>query len=182
MHRHGYQGKKFGRERDQRLALIRGLARSLIMEESIVTTLPKAKEAKRFTEKIISKAGSKDLANRRRIMALLNSKTAANRLIDEIAPKLGKRSSGFLTVKAESGRRGDDAVMARLSFVDDLKSTAKESVKTESTKKKTVEPKAQAVKPAKEAAAPIAEGQRQSSAKPQSVAQAPKRTGFRGNR
>jgi large subunit ribosomal protein L17 len=51
MHRHGYKGRKFGRERDQRRALIKGLATSLVMEEKIETTLPKAKELTRYIEK-----------------------------------------------------------------------------------------------------------------------------------
>lgn len=50
MHRHGYKGRKFGRETDQRRALIRGLATSLVMEEKIETTLPKAKELVRYIE------------------------------------------------------------------------------------------------------------------------------------
>jgi large subunit ribosomal protein L17 len=57
MHRHGYQGRKFGRERDQRRALIKSLADSLVLRESIqTTTLPKAKELSSYTEKLITKA------------------------------------------------------------------------------------------------------------------------------
>jgi large subunit ribosomal protein L17 len=56
MHRHAYKGRKFGRERDQRRALIKGLADSLIKYESIETTLPKAKEIVPYTERLITKA------------------------------------------------------------------------------------------------------------------------------
>jgi large subunit ribosomal protein L17 len=56
MHRHGYQGRKFGRETDQREALIKSLAESLIIHESVETTLPKAKELRRYLEKLITKA------------------------------------------------------------------------------------------------------------------------------
>ena len=62
MHRHGYKGRKFGRETDQRRALIKGLATSLVMEEKIETTLPKAKELTRYIEKLITKAKRGDLA------------------------------------------------------------------------------------------------------------------------
>ena len=56
MHRHGYRGRKLGRQRDQRRALLKGLATSLVMEERIETTLPKAKELVRYIEKLITKA------------------------------------------------------------------------------------------------------------------------------
>lgn len=54
MHRHGYKGRKLGRERDQRRALLKGLATSLVVEERIETTLPKAKELVRYIEKLIT--------------------------------------------------------------------------------------------------------------------------------
>ena len=56
MHRHGYKGRKFGRERDQRRALMKGLATSLVVHGKIETTLPKAKDLKRYIEKVITKA------------------------------------------------------------------------------------------------------------------------------
>ena len=61
MHRHGYIGRKFGRECDQRDALIKGLATSLVMHGKIETTLPKAKELVRYIEKLITKAKKGDL-------------------------------------------------------------------------------------------------------------------------
>jgi large subunit ribosomal protein L17 len=120
MHRHGYKGKKFGRERDQRTALIKGLAESLVLRESIETTLPKAKETLSYTEKLISKAKKGGLHNRRQIIAGLSTVEAANKLVDEIAPKLKGRSSGHLRIVRTSLRRGDAAQLARISFVDDL--------------------------------------------------------------
>ncbi len=65
MHRHGYKGRKFGRERDQRSALIKSLADSLILHESIETTLPKAKAVVPYVEQLITKAKKGDLHNRR---------------------------------------------------------------------------------------------------------------------
>ena len=61
MHRHGYKGRKFGRERDQRRALLRSLATSLVEHHKIETTLPKAKELVRYIEKLITKAKKGDL-------------------------------------------------------------------------------------------------------------------------
>lgn len=121
MHRHGYKGRKFGRERDQREALIKSLAESLIKYESIETTLPKAKEIVPYVEKLITKAKKGDLHNRRLIISDLQTVATAHKLVDEIAPKLNGRDSGHLRVTRTSLRRGDNAQMARVSFVDDLK-------------------------------------------------------------
>jgi len=120
MHRHGYQGTKFGRERDQREALIQSLAESLILHGSIETTLPKAKAVVPYVEKLITKAKKGDLHSRRMIIASLNTLEAAHKLVDEIAPKLGGRNSGHLRVERTRFRRGDNAELARVSFVDDL--------------------------------------------------------------
>lgn len=121
MHRHGYKGRKFGRERDQRRTLMKGLADSLIIHESIVTTLPKAKELVPYTEHLITKAKTGDLHNRRQIINSLRTVSSAHKLVDEIAPKLQKRSSGHLRIERVGFRRGDQAITARVSFVDDLK-------------------------------------------------------------
>lgn len=121
MHRHGYKGRKFHRERDQREALIKSLAESLIKYESIETTLPKAKEVVPYVEKLITKAKKGDLHNRRQIISDLQTISAAHKLVDEIAPKLKGRDSGHLRIERTTLRRGDNAQLARVSFVDDLK-------------------------------------------------------------
>ncbi|MBX4196983.1 50S ribosomal protein L17 [Candidatus Saccharibacteria bacterium] len=125
MHRHGYKGKKFGRQRDQRQALIVGLAESLVLRESIETTLPKAKEVLSYTEKLISKAKKGGLHNRRQVISALSTLEAAHKLIDDIAPKLKGRNSGHLRIERTDLRRGDAAQMARISFVDDLSKAVK---------------------------------------------------------
>lgn len=124
MHRHGYRGRKFGRERDQRRALLRGLATSLVMEERIETTLPKAKELVRYIEKLITKAKRGDLANRRMVIAGLDTQTAAFKLVDQIAPQLTGRTSGHVRVERTRLRVGDGAQMAIVEFVDELKAQA----------------------------------------------------------
>lgn len=120
MHRHGYQGRKFGRERDQRRALLKGLADSLVKYESIETTWHKAKEVVPYVEKLITKAKKGDLHNRRQVVASLQTVASAHKLVDEIAPKLSGRNSGHLRVERTRVRRGDNAQLARVSFVDDL--------------------------------------------------------------
>lgn len=131
MHRHGYKGRKFGRERDQRRALIKGLATNLVMEEKIETTLPKAKELVRYIEKLITKAKRGDLANRRKVIAGLSTQAAAFKLVDHIAPQLGGRSSGHVRVERTRIRVGDAAQMATIEFVDDIKETVTTDTSTE---------------------------------------------------
>jgi large subunit ribosomal protein L17 len=117
MHRHGYKGRKFGRENDQRRALLKGLAANLIEHEEIVTTLPKAKELVPYVEKLITKAKIGDLHNRRQIISKVAHVDAAHKLVDELAPKLTGRDSGHLSIKRDGYRRGDNSTMARVSFV-----------------------------------------------------------------
>lgn len=128
MHRHGYKGRKFGRERDPRRALVKGLAESLVQHQTIETTLPKAKEVVPYVEKLITKAKKGDLHNRRQVINGLQTVAAAHKLVDELAPKMNGRVSGHLRVERTALRRGDNAQMARVSFVDDLK-VAKPSAK-----------------------------------------------------
>ena len=121
MHRHGYQGRKLRRDRDQRRALIKGLATSLIEYGAIETTLPKAKEVVPYVEVLITKAKKGDLHNRRQVIAGLSTLSAAYKLVDEIAPQLSGRTSGHLRIKRTVARVGDNAQLARISFVDELK-------------------------------------------------------------
>ncbi len=124
MHRHGYRGRKFGRERDQRRALMRGLMISLVEHGTITTTLPKAKELIPQAEKMITVARQGSLAGRRRLIAKLNVDTA-NRLVDVIVPSL-KRDSGYLRVTRLDQRRvGDNAELATIEFVDEITEVAK---------------------------------------------------------
>ncbi len=157
MHRHGYKGRKFHRERDQRNALVKGLADSLVKYESIETTLPKAKEVVPYVEKLITKAKKGDLHNRRQVLSGLQTVASAHKLVDEIAPRLKNRNSGHLRIVKTSARRGDNAQLARVSFVDELKDApvAKAAVPQpaaatvpEAPKLKTAAVKAKAAKPA----------------------------------
>lgn len=119
MHAHGYKGRKFGREKDQRRALMRGLMCSLIQYQSITTTLARCKELRRETEKLITIARKGGLHNRRILIARLNNADAAHTLVDIIAPQI-KRDSGYLRIERAGFRRGDNAEMGTISFVDEI--------------------------------------------------------------
>lgn len=157
MHRHGYQGRKLHRERDQRRALIKGLADSLVKYESIETTLPKAKEVVPYVEKLITKAKKGDLHNRRQIVSSLQTVASAHKLVDEIAPKLKGRVSGHLRIEKTRLRRGDQAQLARVSFVDDLQAAPVAKAAAVAEKAATTKPESATKKATEKAKATEAE-------------------------
>ncbi len=128
MHRHGYKGRKFGRETDQRKALERGLMCSLIKYQSITTTLARAKEIRRSTEKLITLAKRGNLASRRLVISRLNDIETADLLVDIIAPQI-KRDSGYLRIERAGFRKGDHAELGTISFVDDIDLDFKKAAK-----------------------------------------------------
>lgn len=148
MHRHGYKGRKLHRERDQREALVKGLADSLVKYESVETTLPKAKELVPYIEKLITKAKKGDLHNRRQVLSGLQTHESAHKLVDDLAPKMQVRNSGHVRIEKTRTRRGDNAQLARVSFVDDLAEApvAKPAEKKADTKEETPKAKVKAKK------------------------------------
>ena len=128
MHRHGYKGRKFGRETDQRRALLRGLMCSLIKYQAITVTLARAKEMRRGTEKLVTIAKKGGLANRRLLISRLDNLEAADLLMDVIAPQI-KRNSGYLRIERAGFRKGDHAEMATISFVDHINLDIKKEAK-----------------------------------------------------
>jgi large subunit ribosomal protein L17 len=138
MHRHGYKGRKLGRERDQRRALIKTLSSQLIEHYSIRTTLPKAKELRPYLEKLITKARKDSLANRRLVISRVSTKESVHHLFDFITPKL-KRESGYLRIEKDGFRRGDNAPMAIIEFVDKEEFKTKASNKEASSTKNKIE-------------------------------------------
>ena len=128
MHRHGYKGRKFGRETDQRRALLRGLMCSLIKYQTITVTLARAKEMRRGTEKLVTIAKKGGLANRRLLISRLDNLEVADLLMDVISPQI-KRNSGYLRIERTGFRKGDHAEMATISFVDPISLDFKKEAK-----------------------------------------------------
>ena len=149
MHRHGYKGRKFGRERDQRSALMRGLVRSLFVYHSIETTLPKAKDLRPIAEKLITRAKHGTLADRRAIIAALGGDVAtAHHLFDEVVPQISRNSGYLRIVRSDKLRVGDNAEIVKVEFVDEMKDVAKNAVDH-----KAVSQKAETAEAAKETTA-----------------------------
>lgn len=185
MHRHGYRGVKFGRQRDQRRALMKSLADSLILQESIETTLPKAKAVVSYTEKLITKAKKDNLHNRRQVISSVATLEAANKLVDELTPKLGGRSSGYFRVVRTASRRGDNVQLAKVSFVDDLKKEVPKQPLNQPKKAAQVKPQVKPAAPTTDTATKVppeaAEIRPKISDKTATLPVA-RRTGRRGNR
>lgn len=132
-----FKGRKFGRKRDQREALLAGLSTQLILHGSIRTTLGKAKELRPHVEKLVTLAKKQTLASRRLVISRMdNNVQAGHHLCDVIVPSVQARNSGYLRITKDGLRRGDKAEMARISFVDEIKlSESKETVKESKTPK-----------------------------------------------
>ena len=119
--KHNRKGRKLGREKAQRTALIRGLAQSIILYENVNTTLAKAKEVRPFVEKLITKSKEKTLASRRLLSKDLSMESAVNKMLEEIGPRYKERSGGYTRIIKLGRRKGDGAEIAQIQLVRDEK-------------------------------------------------------------
>ncbi|MFH1582564.1 MAG: 50S ribosomal protein L17 [bacterium] len=110
------KGRKFNRERDQRKALLKSVAQSLILKEKINTTLAKAKEVSSFVEKKITYAKKGDIIARR-LLSKFFTKKAVDKLISELGPRYKDRKGGYTRIIKLGPRRANAAKMAILELV-----------------------------------------------------------------
>jgi len=115
--RHNRAGFKLKRDISARRALLRGLVTSAILEERIVTTVPKAKAAKPLVEKMITLAKRDTLHSRRQAAAFLLTPAAVQKLFDKIGPRFTQRNGGYTRVVRVGVRTGDGAETAMLELV-----------------------------------------------------------------
>lgn len=116
--RHRKAGRQLRRTSEQKLALLRGLASSLIQHESIETTEAKAKELRPFVEKLITKAKSGTLHDRRLAGRHVQQREVADKLFKDIGPRYATRPGGYTRILKTGHRRGDGAEMARIELVE----------------------------------------------------------------
>jgi large subunit ribosomal protein L17 len=116
--RHRKANRRLRRTSEQRLALLRNLASSLIEHGAIETTEAKAKELRPFVEKLITKARSGTLHDRRLAGRHVQKRATADKLFQEIGPKLAKRPGGYTRILKIGHRLGDGAEMARIELVE----------------------------------------------------------------
>jgi large subunit ribosomal protein L17 len=116
--RHRKAGRQLRRTSEQKLALMRNLATSLIEAGAIETTEAKAKELRPFVEKLITKAKSGTLHARRLAGIHVRKREAADKLFQELGPKFAKRTGGYTRILKTGFRKGDGAEMARIELVE----------------------------------------------------------------
>lgn len=116
--RHRYSGRKLNRTGSHRRAMFRNMTASLVEHELIKTTLPKAKELRRYAEPLITLAKEDSVANRRLAFDRLRSKEAVGKLFSELGPRYQERPGGYLRILKCGTRTGDNAPMAYVELVD----------------------------------------------------------------
>ncbi len=131
--RHGVAGRKLNRMTSHRLAMFRNMATSLLNHEKIYTTLPKAKEIRKWTEWMVTLGKRGDLHARRQALAFIREKDVVHKLFTEIGPRYQNRAGGYTRIVKVGFRRGDAAPMCLIELVADS-----------SAKKQKVTPKASA--------------------------------------
>ena len=142
--KHRISGKQLGRNRNQRQALIKGLAKSIFTYGAIQTTEAKAKAVIPMIEKLASTAMKDTLVCRRELFKIFQNQTFVNNVVDKMKAVFGDQKSNFTKVTKIKRRQGDDALVVSLSFVKPVdfttvkKAETKEEPKKESKPKKTV--------------------------------------------
>ncbi len=142
--RHKVDGRLFGRPANQRKALLRGIVTALFDQQRIETTVPKAKEAKRIAERMITFGIKGDLHSKRQVLSYVTDRTAASKLFNDIAPRFQGRNGGYLRLVQTRQRLKDSAPMAILEFIDyeTVKQAKGKAAKEEKAEKKKPDKKA----------------------------------------
>lgn len=115
--RHRSSGRALGRNSSHRKALFKNMTVALLREELIKTTLPKAKELRRFAEPLITLAKTDGVANRRLAFARLRDKMVVGKLFVELGPRFRDRPGGYLRILKCGFRDGDNAPMAMVELI-----------------------------------------------------------------
>ena len=116
--RHKISGRKLGRTTSERNALFRNMASSLIVNEQIKSTLPKAKELRSFMDKLITLSKKGTLSHRRQAFAILRDDAIVAKLFSSLADRYKERNGGYTRVLKFGFRKGDNAPMDIIELVD----------------------------------------------------------------
>jgi len=139
--------RKLGRDNKHRRSMLSTLTKEVIMKESITTTETRAKEARKFVEKMITYGKKGDLVSRRKALAFLNNDSKiVDKVFNDLAKRYEKRNGGYTQILKLGERRGDDSLMVILKLVEEK---AKKEVKTEEKADKKAEKKPAAKKETK---------------------------------
>lgn len=116
--RHRHKGRKLNRTSSHRRALLSNMANALIEHEQIITTLPKAKELRRFVERLVTLSRKKDLNAFRRLLSKIRQPDSVRKLIDVLGERYKDRPGGYTRVLKAGFRPSDSAPLAVIEFVD----------------------------------------------------------------
>ena len=116
--RHRHSGRQLNRNSSHRKAMFRNMSNSLFQHEMIRTTLPKAKELRRFAEPLITLAKSDSVANRRLAFDRTRDRGMVTKLFNELGPRYTDRPGGYIRILKAGFRAGDKAPMALVELVD----------------------------------------------------------------
>ncbi len=116
--KHNIKNKKLNKTSSHRKAMFMNLSNALIKHEQITTTLPKAKELKRFVEKIITLGKNGDLSSRRKTMSILQDTTMTKKIFDVISKRYKDRNGGYTRIIKLGNRFGDNAPTAVIELVN----------------------------------------------------------------
>jgi large subunit ribosomal protein L17 len=150
--RHGLTGRQLSRNTPHRWAMLRNMAASLLRHETIRTTVPKAKELRRYVEPLITLGKTDSEANRRRAFARLRDAEVVTKLFVDIGPRFKTRPGGYTRILHMAQRAGDNADMALMALVEQA-AAASAKPADEAEQKPKPRRRKKAVEPAAEAAA-----------------------------
>jgi large subunit ribosomal protein L17 len=142
--RHGFSGRQLSRNTPHRWAMLRNMAASLLRHETIRTTVPKAKELRRYVEPLITLSKTDSQANRRRAFAKLRDTEVVTKLFDDLGPRFKARPGGYTRILHMENRAGDAAPMALMALVDRAVAAAVSDASAEAKKPKARAKKATA--------------------------------------
>ncbi len=126
--RHRQSGRKLNRNSSHRKAMFRNMVASLVEHELIKTTLPKAKELRRYAEPLITLSKNDSVSNRRLAFDRLRDKSTVGKLFNELGPRYEGRPGGYLRIMKCGYRAGDKAPMAYVELVDRPEPIVEEAV------------------------------------------------------
>ena len=111
--------RKLGRESRIRRSILAGITKDVIMNEAVVTTEARAKEVRKFVDKMITYGKDGSLVARRKALAFLhNDKAVVSKIFNELAPRYAERNGGYTRIIKLTERKGDDPLTVRLELVD----------------------------------------------------------------
>ena len=116
--RHKIAGRKLNRKSSHRISLLKNLSKSLIRNEQIETTLPKAKDLRPFVERLLHRGKTNNLHSRRKVYDYLRDMTLVNKIFDTLAKRYSKRNGGYVRILKSGFRYGDAAPTAIIELVD----------------------------------------------------------------